>query len=127
MKKTLIKSDVAGIVAEKCFNKWKLKQNTCPICRNDNKTIRKKENNNNKLYRVKLSFLILILAIYFNNFNISKTTDIILTEIKRSLKREERVEIRGWGSLSIRNQKSTIIGPSGSHRSDAGCGWFDDS
>ena len=32
----------------------------------------------------------------------------ILNEIKNSLKRGERVEIRGWGSLSIRNQKSSI-------------------
>ena len=44
----------------------------------------------------------------FQKKDISKTTDIILTEIKRALKREERVEIRGWGSLSIRNQKSSI-------------------
>ena len=28
--------------------------------------------------------------------------------MKKSLKRDERVEIRGWGSLSIRNQKSSI-------------------
>lgn len=76
----------SNFVHEKCFNKWKLKQNTCPICRNDNKTIRKKENNNNKLYRVKLSFLILILAIYFNNFNISKTTDTSKNKFKSNFK-----------------------------------------
>ena len=40
--------------------------------------------------------------------DVAKITDIILSEIKRTLKREERVEIRGWGSLSIRNQKSSI-------------------
>ena len=35
-----------------------------------------------------------------NRYNIKR--------IKKALKREERVEIRGWGSLSIRNQKSSI-------------------
>ena len=44
----------------------------------------------------------------FQKKDVAKITDIILSEIKRSLKREERVEIRGWGSLSIRNQKSSI-------------------
>ena len=44
----------------------------------------------------------------FQKKDVTKTTDLILTEIKRALKREERVEIRGWGSLSIRNQKSSI-------------------
>ena len=44
----------------------------------------------------------------FQKKDLAKITDIILTEIKRALKREERVEIRGWGSLSIRNQKSSI-------------------
>ena len=47
----------------------------------------------------------------FPNFpkkDLTKTINIILTEIKGALKREERVEIRGWGSLSIRNQKSSI-------------------
>ena len=37
-----------------------------------------------------------------------KVTSIILEEMKKSLKRDERVEIRGWGSLSIRNQRSSI-------------------
>ena len=37
-----------------------------------------------------------------------KVTNIIFSELKKALKREERVEIRGWGSLSIRNQKSSI-------------------
>ena len=44
----------------------------------------------------------------FQKKDLAKITDIILNEIKRALKREERVEIRGWGSLSIRNQKSSI-------------------
>ena len=44
----------------------------------------------------------------FQKKDIEKITDIILVEIKRALKRGERVEIRGWGSLSIRNQKSSI-------------------
>ena len=44
----------------------------------------------------------------FQKKDIAKVTDIILAEMKRALKREERVEIRGWGSLSIRNQKSSI-------------------
>ena len=44
----------------------------------------------------------------FQKKDVAKITDIILSEIKRALKREERVEIRGWGSLSIRNQKSSI-------------------
>ena len=40
--------------------------------------------------------------------DIEKVTNIILNEIKKSLKRSERVEIRGWGSLSTRIQKSSI-------------------
>ena len=47
----------------------------------------------------------------FPNFlkkDIEKVTSIILSELKKALKRGERVEIRGWGSLSIRNQKSSI-------------------
>ena len=42
--------------------------------------------------------------------DIEKVTNIILREIKKSLKRSERVEIRGWGSLSTRIQKSSIRG-----------------
>ena len=47
----------------------------------------------------------------FPNFlkkDIEKITNIILLEMKKALKSGERVEIRGWGSLSIRNQKSSI-------------------
>ena len=40
--------------------------------------------------------------------DIEKVTNIILNKIKKSLKRSERVEIRGWGSLSTRIQKSSI-------------------
>ena len=40
--------------------------------------------------------------------DIEKVTNIILREIKKSLKRSERVEIRRWGSLSTRIQKSSI-------------------
>ena len=44
----------------------------------------------------------------FQKKDLAKITDIILIEIKRALKREERVEIRGWGTLSTRKQKSSI-------------------
>ncbi len=44
----------------------------------------------------------------FQKKDIEKVTNIIFSELKKALKREERVEIRGWGSLSIRNQKSSI-------------------
>ena len=44
----------------------------------------------------------------FQKKDLAKITDIILIELKKSLKRGERVEIRGWGSLSVRNQKSSI-------------------
>ena len=44
----------------------------------------------------------------FQKKDLAKITDIILIELKKALKREERVEIRGWGSLSVRNQKSSI-------------------
>ena len=57
------------------------------------------------------SKLLKLISDSFPNFqkkDVAKITDIILTEIKRALKREERVEIRGWWSLSIRNQKSSI-------------------
>ena len=44
----------------------------------------------------------------FSKKDIEKVTNIILNEIKDSLKRGERIEIRGWGSLSTRVQKSSI-------------------
>ena len=40
--------------------------------------------------------------------DLEKFTNIILDEIRRTLKRGERVEIRGWGTLSTRIQKSSI-------------------
>ena len=40
--------------------------------------------------------------------DLEKLTDIILKEIQYTLKRGERVEIRGWGTLSTRIQKSSI-------------------
>ena len=39
---------------------------------------------------------------------LNKFTEIILSEIKRALRRNERVEIRGWGTLSVKIQKSSI-------------------
>ncbi len=44
----------------------------------------------------------------FQKKDLVKITDIILIELKKALRRGERVEIRGWGSLSVRNQKSSI-------------------
>ena len=40
--------------------------------------------------------------------DLEKLIDIILKEIQLTLKRGERVEIRGWGTLSTRIQKSSI-------------------
>ena len=57
------------------------------------------------------SKLIKQLSKNFPNFlkkDIEKFTDIILKEIQESLKRGERVEIRGWGTLSTKIQKSSI-------------------
>ena len=39
---------------------------------------------------------------------INKFTEIILSEIKRALRRNERVEIRGFGTLGVKIQKSSI-------------------
>ena len=55
-----------------CFNEWKLKQNTCPYCRNDNESMGKKDSKN-KLCAVSFSLLIFIIAIYFNDFYIVTT------------------------------------------------------
>ena len=44
----------------------------------------------------------------FQKKDLAKITDIILIELKKALKRGERVEFRGWGSLSVRNQKPSI-------------------
>ena len=40
--------------------------------------------------------------------DLEKFTDIILNEIKRALRRGDRVELRGWGTLSVKTQKSSI-------------------
>ena len=47
----------------------------------------------------------------FPNFlkkDLEKFTDIILTEIKRALKRGDRVEVRGFGIFSTKIQKARI-------------------
>ena len=40
--------------------------------------------------------------------DISKFTEIILNEIKRALRRGDSVELRGFGRLSVKTQKSSI-------------------
>ena len=40
--------------------------------------------------------------------DISKVTDVILNEIKRALRRGDSVELRGFGRLSVKTQKSSI-------------------
>ena len=44
----------------------------------------------------------------FSLNDLSKLVDIILNEIKRALRRGDRVELRGWGTLSVKTQKSSI-------------------
>ena len=44
----------------------------------------------------------------FSLNDLSKLVDIILNEIKRALRRNDRVELRGWGTLSVKTQKSSI-------------------
>ena len=44
----------------------------------------------------------------FLNKDLEKFTDIILKEIKRTLKRGERVELRGFGIFSTNIQKARI-------------------
>ena len=47
----------------------------------------------------------------YTNFlkkDLEKFTDIILSEIKRSLKRGDRVELRGFGVFSTNTQKARI-------------------
>ena len=44
----------------------------------------------------------------FSLNNLSKLIDIILNEIKRALRRGDRVELRGFGRLSVKTQKSSI-------------------
>ena len=40
--------------------------------------------------------------------DLEKFTDIILNEIKRALRRGDSVELRGFGRLSVKTQKSSI-------------------
>ena len=40
--------------------------------------------------------------------DLEKLTDIILKEIKKTLKRKERVELRGFGIFSTKTQKARI-------------------
>ena len=40
--------------------------------------------------------------------DLKKLTEIILIEIKKTLKREERVELRGFGVFSTKKQKARI-------------------
>ena len=57
------------------------------------------------------SDLIKELADNYPNFlrkDLEKFTDIILNEIKRALKRGDRVELRGFGTWSINTQKARI-------------------
>ena len=57
------------------------------------------------------SELIAQLSNNFPNFakkDLNKLTDLILKEIKETLKRNERVELRGFGVFSTRNQKESI-------------------
>ena len=44
----------------------------------------------------------------FSLNDLSKLVDIILNEIKRALRRGDRVELRGWGTLSVKTHKSSI-------------------
>ena len=44
----------------------------------------------------------------FPKKTLEKLTDIILNEIKKTLKRGERVELRRFGRLSVKIQKSSI-------------------
>ena len=40
--------------------------------------------------------------------DLEKFTDIILNEIKRALRRGDSVELRGFGRISVKTQKSSI-------------------
>ena len=44
----------------------------------------------------------------FYKKDLDKLADIIFNEIKKSLKRSESVEIRGWGSLKVKLQRKSI-------------------
>ena len=40
--------------------------------------------------------------------DLTKLSDIILNEIKKTLKRGENVELRNWGTMKIKIQKSSL-------------------
>ena len=44
----------------------------------------------------------------FSLKDLTKLTDIILNEIKKALRRGENVELRNWGTMKIKIQKSSI-------------------
>ena len=44
----------------------------------------------------------------FHKKDLIKFTDIIFNEIKKTLKRGENVEIRGWGTLKVKIQKKSV-------------------
>ena len=44
----------------------------------------------------------------FSLKDLSKLVDIILNEIKRALRRGDSVELRGFGRISVKTQKSSI-------------------
>ena len=47
----------------------------------------------------------------YPNFSIKdleKLVEIVLNEIKRALKRGDRVELRNWGTMSLKIQKASI-------------------
>ena len=44
----------------------------------------------------------------FQKKDLIKFSDIIFNEIKKTLKRGENVEIRGWGTLKVKIQKKSV-------------------
>ena len=40
--------------------------------------------------------------------NLAKLSDIILNEIKKALRRGENVELRNWGTMKVKIQKSSL-------------------
>ncbi len=44
----------------------------------------------------------------FTLSDLNKLSDIVLNEIKKALRRGDRVELRGWGMMSIKTQKASI-------------------
>ena len=72
--------------------------------------ILRKKKKNNKLAIVKSKLLKQLSQNYpnFLNKDLEKFTDIILVEIKKTLRRGERVELRGFGVFSTNKQKARI-------------------